>query len=129
MAFVKFRPITASFVFYSEAKPEEIKLETKNYLVDSEKIIYAYKSTRDLAIFTDKRIVLIDVKGIRGFRTSIYGFAYSSISSYDLTIRNFDSMIELILDSGHKAMMRFAKPLPLDTVYLIYKHIALYKMK
>ncbi len=129
MAFVKFRPITASFVFHSEAKIEELKLEVKNYLLPEEKIIYAFKSTRDLAIFTDKRLILIDVKGIRGFRSSIYGITYNSISSYDLTIRNFDSRIELILDSGHKAMMRFAKPIPLDTVYLIFKHIASYKMK
>lgn len=129
MAFVKFKPITSIFVFYSRIEIGEIKDEINNYVVDNERILFTFKSKRDFVVFTDKRILLVDKKGFRGFRRSISAINYSSISSYELKIRNVDSLIDVILDSGHKATMRFSKPIPLDDVYVIYKYIAMGKMK
>jgi hypothetical protein len=95
MAFVKFKPIASSFRLHERINDDNIKDEINNYVTDNEKVVYSYKSTRDIVIFTDKRILFIDKKGIRGFRRSIYGINYSSISSYELNVREFDSKISM----------------------------------
>jgi hypothetical protein len=124
MAFVKFKPIAASFYFHIRVDKEEIKEEINNYVTDNERVVYSYKSKRDVVIFTDKRLLLIDKKGIRGFRRSIYGINFSSISSYELSVRKFDSKIVLIMDSGHRVMMSFFKGIDLNEVNNIYKYIS-----
>jgi hypothetical protein len=124
MAFVKFKPIASSFFFHSRINDSELKEELKNYISDNEKVMISYKSQRDIVIFTDKRIVLIDKKGIRGFRRTIYSLPYTSISSYQLDVRKFDSKLSIIMDSAHMVMMNFTKGISLEEVYFIYKHIA-----
>ena len=123
MAFIKFKPIAAHFNFFVSLTKKGLSSEDLNYIDDEEEILLAFRSKRDLAIFTDKRIILIDKKGFRGFRKSIYAIKYESISSYSLNINNLDSVIEIITDSSHRLLMRFSKPIPLDDVNVIYKYI------
>ena len=123
MAFIKFKPIASHFNFFVSMTKNGLSSEDLNYIDDEEEILLAFRSKRDLAIFTDKRIILIDKKGFRGFRKSIYAVKYESISSYSLNINNLDSVIEIITDSSHRLLMRFSKPIPLDDVNVIYKYI------
>lgn len=123
MAFIKFKPIASRFNFFVSLTKNRLSSEDLNYIDDEEEILLAFRSKRDLAIFTDKRIILIDKKGFRGFRKSIYAVKYESISSYSLNINNLDSVIEIITDSSHRLLMRFSKPIPLDDVNVIYKYI------
>lgn len=126
MAFIKFKPIASHFRFFASISSNQLDSITLKFIDDNEHIILAFKSKRDLAIFTDKRIILIDKKGIRGFRKSIYAIKYESISSYTLNIHNLDSTIEIITDSSHRLVMNFSKPIPLDEVHMIYKYITSY---
>jgi hypothetical protein len=64
MSFIKFKPIAAYFNFYSQVNKSELDRSDLIYINENEKLEYAFKSSRDLVIFTDKRIVLIDKKGI-----------------------------------------------------------------
>lgn len=126
MAFIKFKPIASRFNFFVTLTKGEIDEESLSYVDDEEKIILAFRSKRDVGIFTDRRIILIDRKGIRGFRKSIYAIKYESISSYALNIRNLDSTIDIITDSSHRLVINFFKPIPLDQVHIIYKYITSY---
>lgn len=123
MAFIKFKPIASHFRFYMSITGNQLDSTTLKFINDDEHIILAFKSQRDLGIFTDKRIILIDKKGIRGFRKSIYAIKYETISAYTLNIRNIDSTIEIITDSSHRLVMNFSKPIPLEDVHTIYKYI------
>lgn len=123
MAFIKFKPIASHFRFFMTITGNQLDSATYNFIDENEHVILAFKSKRDLAIFTDRRIILIDKKGIRGFRKSIYSIKYESISSYTLNIHNLDSTIEIITDSSHHLIMNFSKPIPLDDVHMIYKYI------
>src|SRR5690606_12599850 len=109
--------------FFMTITGNQLDSATYNFIDENEHVILAFKSKRDLAIFTDRRIILIDKKGIRGFRKSIYSIKYESISSYTLNIHNLDSTIEIITDSSHHLIMNFSKPIPLDDVHMIYKYI------
>ena len=83
MAFIRFKPISSYFNFNACIHRESLDSEGMKYIdTDNEKVVMAFRSKRDLGIFTDKRVVLIDRKGFRGFRKSIYAIKYDSISSY-----------------------------------------------
>jgi hypothetical protein len=123
MAFIKFKPIASHFNFYVSIPKNEIDKETLSYVDEDEKILLAFRSKRDIGVFTDKRIILIDKKGFRGFRKSIFAIKYHTISSYALNIHNLDSTIEIITESSHRMLINFLKPIPLDDVHTIYKYI------
>ncbi len=120
MAFVRFRPISTTFRFYSILKDDKL---IKEFVRPQEKIIMAFKSRRDIGIFTDKRIVLIDYKGFNGPRKSVYAIEYANISSYVLNIHAFSSSIDFVSKSSHELRMRFLKSISLEDVNMIYKYL------
>ena len=95
MAFVRFRPISTTFRFYSILKNDKLISE---FVHPQEKVVMAFKSRRDIGVFTDKRIILIDYKGINGPRKSVYAIEYSNVSSYVLNIHAFSSSIDFTID-------------------------------
>ncbi len=123
MAFIKFKPIASRFNFYNTIPNGKLDEESLSFVDEDEQVLLAFRSNRDIGIFTDKRIILIDKKGIRGFCKSIYAIKYESISSYALNIHNLDSTIEIITDSSHRMLINFLKPIPLDEVHEVYKYI------
>jgi hypothetical protein len=123
MSFIKFKPIASHFNFYVTLKKDDLDEESLSYIDEDEDILLAFRSNRDVGIFTDKRIVLIDRKGFRGFRKSIYALKYESISSYALNIHNLDSTVEIITESSHLILINFLKPIPLTDVHIIYEYI------
>jgi len=46
------------------------------------KAISAYKTVRDIAIFTNKRLIVRDAQGITGKKVEIYSLPYSSIAMW-----------------------------------------------
>lgn len=51
-------------------------------LVPEERGVAAYKTFRDSAIFTTKRLIVRDAQGIRGKKVEIYSLPYSSINMW-----------------------------------------------
>jgi hypothetical protein len=49
-----------------------------------EKAVLAYKNGRDLFILTNKRIFIIDVKGLSGSRIAYKSVPYSSIRAFSV---------------------------------------------
>ncbi len=123
MAFIKFKPISSFFNFYSRVNQEEVREDIDRFISKDEKVVICLKSNRDVGIFTNKRVVLVDKKGIKGFQRSIYVVEYESISSYILNINNFNCVIELITNSAHTMKLSLSSSIPLEQVYKIYKFI------
>ena len=48
-------------------------------LIDGEEPIAAYKTLRDSAVFTDRRLIVRDAQGMTGKKVEIYSLPYSSI--------------------------------------------------
>ena len=71
----------------------------KNYgqlLTDSESIEMGFKLIRDTFIFTNKRLILVDVQGITGSKTEYKSIAYKSITRFSIeTAGTFDLDAEL----------------------------------
>ena len=71
----------------------------KNYgqlLIQGEEIQLGFKLIRDTFIFTNKRLILIDVQGLTGSKTEYLSVAYKSISKFSIeTAGTFDLDAEL----------------------------------
>ena len=68
-----------SWTFVEECPiPEDVTA----LLVPEERAIAAYKTFRDSAVFTTKRLIVRDAQGLRGKKVEIYSLPYSSINMW-----------------------------------------------
>lgn len=56
-----------------------IPQDVNSLLVKGEEAIAAYKTFRDSAVFTNKRLIVRDAQGLTGTKVEIYSLPYSSI--------------------------------------------------
>ncbi|MBD7911610.1 PH domain-containing protein [Clostridium cibarium] len=68
----------------SEVNIQEIENEYANLLTPTERIEKAYKLIRDMFIFTDKRLILIDKQGVTGKKTDYHSIPYKSITQFSI---------------------------------------------
>ena len=79
-------------------------------LVKNETIIRTYKSVRDYVMFTNKRIIAVNVQGITGKKKDFTSLPYSRIQVFSIeTIGHFDldSELELYFSSIGKIKFEF----------------------
>lgn len=82
----------------SEINVDDIRDEFAPILGDTETISSAFKVIRDLYVFTDKRLILVDKQGITGKKTDYHSIPYRSISHFAVeTAGHFDLDAELKL--------------------------------
>ncbi|MFC5702216.1 PH domain-containing protein [Cohnella faecalis] len=80
----------------SEISPAEAQKDLANLLYESERVEKAYKLIRDLFVFTDKRLILIDKQGLTGRKVDYHSYPYKSISHFSIeTSGHFDLDAEL----------------------------------
>lgn len=80
----------------SEVNINEIINEYGKLLGENENIERAYKLIRDMFIFTNKRLILVDKQGITGKKCEYHSIPYKSISHFSIeTAGNFDLDAEL----------------------------------
>ena len=114
----------------SEIENREVESELKDLLTPSEKVEHAYKLIRDLIVFTDKRLLLIDKQGMTGKKVEYHSIPYKSVVHFSIeTAGTFDLDAELkIWLSGSAAPIqkRFNKSL---NIYKVQSVLAEYVMK
>lgn len=75
---------------------EELTKEYAQLLCDGEEIELGFKVIRDMFIFTNKRLILIDKQGITGNKTEYKSVTYKSITRFSVeTAGRFDLGAEL----------------------------------
>lgn len=80
----------------TDVNHEEVRLELENVLMPGEQIDLAYKLVRDLIVFTDYRLIVVDKQGITGKKVDYKTFPYKSISRFSVeTSGHFDLDAEL----------------------------------
>lgn len=84
-----------TWTFMSETT---VPSEVREILIDGEEPAIAYKTIRDVAVVTNKRIIIADKQGITGKKVEIYTIPFKSIvmySSENAGKIDFNSEIEL----------------------------------
>ena len=81
-----------------------------DFLLEGEDVIGAYKSVRDGVVFTNKRIIAINVQGITGKKQDYTSIPYSKISTFSLEtagVFDLDSELELYMSGVGKVKFQF----------------------
>lgn len=79
------------------------KLAQDRILIDGEQVIRAFNLFRDFVVFTDWRIISVDVQGATGKKKSYQTVPYSSISRFSVETAGTmdrDSEIDIFISSA-----------------------------
>ena len=80
----------------SQKDIEKTERQLEDILTITENVELAFSLIRDLIVFTDKRLILVDKQGMTGKKTSYKSFPYRSISRFSVeTAGHFDLDAEL----------------------------------
>ena len=80
----------------SETDIEDVKKDYGKLLGRNEDVIQAYQWVRDLLIFTDFRLILVDIQGATGKKVDYHSIPYKSIRHFAVeSAGHFDFEAEL----------------------------------
>lgn len=71
----------------------DVRRELHGFLIPGEGVIAAFKTVRDQLVFTNKRIISIDVQGLTGTRKSYTSMPYSKISFFSVQTPGFGELL------------------------------------
>lgn len=112
----------------SQIDPQEIQSEVGPLLIEGEKPLRAYKLIRDLFIFTDKRLILVDKQGISGKKVEYKSIPYKSITHFSVeTAGSFDrdSEIKIWITGGHFVEKEIKKGIDITAIQKILATVVL----
>jgi hypothetical protein len=80
----------------SEVDGKSLQKELDALLISDEQVVRAFRIIRDLFIFTDKRLILVDKQGLTGKKAEYHSIPYKSISHFSVeTAGTFDMDAEM----------------------------------
>ena len=89
-----------------------VRDEVKGLLISGEQVEMAFQTVRDQLVFTNKRIIAIDVQGITGKRKSFSTMPYSKVQYFSIQTPGFlelipDSELFIMFSNGFTAKFEF----------------------
>ena len=90
-----------SWIFYQEIP---VPHDVQELLINGEVAERAFRTVRDVAIFTNKRLIVKDVQGLTGSKVEIYSLSYNSVhmwSTENAGMLDFTSEVELWTRAGN----------------------------
>lgn len=97
------------FKLRSISESDVIK-DIRTFMLPDENIVSAFQSGRDQVVFTDKRIIALDVKGITGSRKEFSTLPYSKIVHFTVQtpgFLEFNNDSELVEAYPNGALIQF----------------------
>jgi hypothetical protein len=83
----------------------------KNLLIQDERVISSFKAIRDGVVFTDRRIITVNVQGITGKKKDFTSIPYKGIIAYSVETAgtfDLDAELEIWLSSVGKLKFEFS---------------------
>ena len=80
----------------------------QDILTSTEEVVSTYKLIRDFIVFTNKRLILIDIKGV-GSKRDIQSVPYKSISRFSIETAgttDLDAEIDIFISSATEPIIR-----------------------
>ena len=100
--------------------------ELEQILTNGEEIDVAFKLIRDLIVFTDKRLILVDKQGLTGKKVEYHSIPFKSISHFSVeTAGHFDLDAELKIWISGAQLPAISKQFKKDkSIYDVQKVLA-----
>ena len=91
---------------------DNVRQEVPNLLARTEQIVCAFQTVRDQVVFTNKRIITINIQSVTGTKKTFYSYPYSRVQYYGIETAG-------VLDVDSELILSFADGirLALDFVY------------
>ena len=86
-----------------EIKIEKVRSEVLDFFVAGEEIVSAFETIRDQVVFTNKRILVVNVQGITGKKRAYLSYPYSKIQYFGIEtagVLDIDSELILAFNDG-----------------------------
>lgn len=94
--------VLLTWSFLQKCDPNE---DILSMLVDGEVVTHCYKTVRDIAALTNKRIIIRDSQGFTGKKIEIYSLPYRSIDMWSTEnagkLLDINAELELWTKAGH----------------------------
>lgn len=100
----------ASFMKLKQVAPDSFLKMIGGTLIPGEQVISAFQSIRDGVVFTNKRIIAINVQGVTGKKKDFTSLPYSKIQAFSVEsagVFDMDSELELWFSGLGKVKFEF----------------------
>lgn len=99
-----------TFVKMKQVDPNIIMKDIQPLLINGEQVISAYKAMRDYCVFTNKRVISVNVQGVTGAKKDFTSLPYSKVSAYSVETAgtiDLDSELEMYFSGLGKVRFEF----------------------
>lgn len=98
----------ANFLNLKEISVKQVRSEVTMLLIAGENIVQCFQTVRDQVIFTNKRVIVVNVQGITGKKVSYISYPYSNILYFGIeTAGVLDIDSELIMTFANGTILQF----------------------
>lgn len=100
----------SSFVKMKQIDPESLMRDIQPLLINGEQVIGAYKAMRDYCVFTNKRVISVNVQGMTGKKKDFTSLPYSKVIAYSIEtagVLDMDSELEMYFSGLGKVTFEF----------------------
>lgn len=116
-----------TFVKLGPSDPAQAAAELAPILVDNETIYFSFKGIRDSVVFTNKRLIAINVQGLTGKKRDYSSLPYSKIQAWSIETAgqfDLDAELELWFSGLGKVRLDFKGRVDIRTIgKLIGQHV------
>lgn len=93
-----------------QVNPAPLMGDIQPLLINGEQVLGAYKAIRDYCIFTNKRVIAVNVQGMTGKKKDFTSLPYSKVSAYSIEtagVLDMDSELEMYFSGLGKVRFEF----------------------
>ncbi|MDY8107692.1 PH domain-containing protein [Fulvimarina sp. 2208YS6-2-32] len=91
----------------SDVDIAEVRDDLAPVLIEGETVTLAFKVVRDLMVFTERRLILVDKQGLTGSKRRILSIPYRAITSFAIeTAGRFDADSEMTVHVSGQAPIK-----------------------
>ncbi len=101
----------SAFIKLKKVSNDTMAGAVSGILIPGENIIGAYKGVRDYVVFTDKRVISVNVQGITGKKQDFTSMPYSKISVFSIETAgtiDLDSELEMYFSGVGRVKFEFS---------------------
>lgn len=82
----------------SDVDVESVRSDLAPIMIDGEEIVLAFMVVRDMLVFTDLRLIIVDKQGMTGRKRTIQSIPYRAITTFSIeTAGTFDADSEMTI--------------------------------
>ena len=113
----------------SKVSVDSVRKEFAPILVDGEEVVAVYKLVRDMFIFTNKRLVLVDKQGITGTKVEYLTIPYAKITCFakeSAGLLDLDAELKIWITGHPQPLVKeFRKDAAINEVYQLLSQATL----